>query len=256
MNRKLVIRVYTAIVLLAVYSCWGAAEAQVFRCPPYSKEEITKAVTDIVRQAKENEVRNITELALSFDMALRRASGGGRSNSLQIIFSDPVSPQSTARTFNENKFYSCYPELRGLIQESQRTKIEREKDRREQQAALQKQQQLPDNRLRLLYENYIFVRLCFDTRRGHLLVYINESQMNEARIAVKAKEQTLLKEHPNLQSERIWRELSAETSSASEVMTLGSARFVESIHLRCSLALTYLLSHSDGYQPSAIKKDF
>jgi hypothetical protein len=80
--------------------------------------------------------------------------------------------------------------------------------------------------------------------------------MEEGRRAVKIKEQDLQKRFPTLGTNKIWEESSQRAKGLSELLALGSGQLNESMKLRCSLALAFLLSSSDGYTTPAIKKDF
>ena len=156
----------------------------------------------------------------------------------------------------ENTFFSCYPELKDILATSKRAEIESQQRQKEVEAALEQERNKPENQLMTLYDNYLVVRVCYENRKGYALVYVTDTQMEEGRRAVKIKEQDLQKRFPTLGTNKIWEESSQRAKGLSELLALGSGQLNESMKLRCSLALAFLLSSSDGYTTPAIKKDF
>jgi len=86
----------------------------------------------------------------------------------------------------------------------------RQKLEQERQAAAAAQaieMSKPINRLRTAYQEYLYIRSCYQVREGYLVVWINDVEMERARQAVTRLEKEILKEDSTLNTDEVWREI-------------------------------------------------
>jgi hypothetical protein len=81
-----------------------------------------------------------------------------------------------------------------------------EQERQAAAAAAAAEAAKPINRLRRAYFNYLVVKECYDVRLGYQLVYINEVEMERARVTVKAIETSILKQDSSIDTNNTWQQ--------------------------------------------------
>jgi hypothetical protein len=62
----------------------------------------------------------------------------------------------------------------------------------------------PVNRLKVLYANYKYLKVCYAVRLGYLAVWINDVEMERTKAAVSAIEKQLLSEDGSLNTNDVW----------------------------------------------------
>lgn len=138
-----------------------------------------------------------------------------------------------------------------LAEDSKRR--DEEEQRKRSEAAAE-----PKYKLRSLYESYLTVKACFESRKDYITGYVNPSQMEEVRKAAKIKEQTIKKSAPGIDADEIWESASKGSQQTMSSLLTTSDRMPEELKMICGLNLIHMLSEGDGYPEKMVpvKKDF
>ena len=110
--------------------------------------------------------------------------------------------EKAIRTVNLETWKACFPGLATLLSEET---LRREAENRRTEAQ-RVEAAKPINRLRKAYFSYLVVKRCYDVRLGYQLVYVNEVELERARLAVSAIENSILKEDPSINKNDPWQE--------------------------------------------------
>jgi hypothetical protein len=122
--------------------------------------------------------------------------------------------EKAIRTVNLDTWKACFPRLATLLRE-ENLRREAENQRKELERI---EASKPINRLRQAYFAYIVVKKCYDVRLGYQLVYINEVEMERARLAISAIETSILKEDQSINASDAWQETVRLTSVSKETV--------------------------------------
>jgi hypothetical protein len=106
------------------------------------------------------------------------------------------------RRTQENERLREEHERKMELQKREAARQHEEWQRRQEEARIEAAK--PVNRLRLLYANYKYVKLCYATRLGYLVVWINDVEMDRTKTAVSAIERELLSQDPSLNTRDLW----------------------------------------------------
>jgi hypothetical protein len=132
---------------------------------------------------------------------------------------------------------TCFPELGALVdnhanernrspQRDDTEFLNRKEAKRQRQLAeekariarLQAEQQrianLPSNRLLTAYKLYSTLQFCNQVRKGYLVVWINDIELERAHVAVKAIEKKVLAEQSDIDTDAIWKQARSEMKGA------------------------------------------
>jgi len=135
-------------------------------------------------------------------------------------------------------FYACFPGLEQLLAE----KRQRIQDEENARAVAATEARKPLNRLLTGYRRYAYIKYCNEVRQGYVVVYINEVELDRARVAVKAIEDDALREDRSLDTNAIWNMALKE---------LGG-KYVDRVP--CQMELNALLEQNP--RPGTLEKDF
>ncbi|TCN32482.1 hypothetical protein [Sinorhizobium americanum] len=110
------------------------------------------------------------------------------------------------------------------------------------------------DKLRDVYERYMLVRACYESRKGNLMTYLDEPQMDRARNAIKDIERKLT-QGSNIDKESVWGEAQKEVKESADLMTSSSSAFNKEMKDLCSMIYSSVISQG-GAQSRVIEKDF
>jgi hypothetical protein len=122
-------------------------------------------------------------------------------NSMETLRIDQEMRQETTKRFPE--LLPLYTEQRALEAAKADKRRQVETERQEKAAA---EARKPENRLVRAYEFYAKVQFCNQVRQGYASVFVNDVEMERARIAAKTIEKSLLSEEPNLNTDNVWQQ--------------------------------------------------
>jgi hypothetical protein len=105
-----------------------------------------------------------------------------------------------------DQFTNCFPQAGQLAHATQQAQDESKRQREKAREEAMIEAAKPINQLKQAYFAYLIVKRCYDVRLGYLLVYINEVEMERARLAVSAIEISILKEDPSIDKNNAWEE--------------------------------------------------
>jgi hypothetical protein len=111
--------------------------------------------------------------------------------------------QEKQEAIRAEKYRKEQEEYRRQVNEMQQRYAEQERAR---QAELAK----PHNQLRTAYYGYMYVRACYNVRKGYVYVWINDEQLESARRVVERKEKLVLQQDSTLDTEAIWQQTAAK----------------------------------------------
>ena len=103
---------------------------------------------------------------------------------------------------NSSRFIACFPKVWEFALDWD--KFQKAFQQRQQEAKIEAAK--PVNRLKQAYFSYMVVKRCYDVQLGYQLVYINEVEMERARVAVKAIETSIIKEDSSIDTNSTWQE--------------------------------------------------
>lgn len=268
------------------------AEQRVFAClQVLSKEDATRVLV-IMNYFLNRSYSNVAQVACLNQQTKKQTMmlPNGR-----IVEQDVTIPRPPCISFGRSVLYSpidrltlmlslqeAHPSLSSIFDLANRNALERSsefetaqarnlEEQRVRQAAAEEasrkeetERNKPESKLISLYQDYLAVKACYESREGYLVGYINNAQMNKARSRTREKEQFLLKNNPALNSENAWK-VAAEKYKGSMIDAIiqnpqlsggsDNIKDFEQIKLMCSLSLQSILS-DDGNSASSIKKDF
>lgn len=101
---------------------------------------------------------------------------------------------------NSREFIACFPQVWELAVSTKT--FEQEFKHRQEEARIEAAK--PINKLKQAYFNYMVVKRCYEVRLGYQLVYINEIEMDRARVAVNAIETSASKEDSSINTNDAW----------------------------------------------------
>jgi TPR repeat protein len=139
---------------------------------------------------------------------------------------------------NLDTLQACFPGLADLLAEKSQRILDLDKARAEAAAEARK----PVNRLLTAYKRYAYVKYCNEVRQGYAVVYVNDIELERARVTVKAVEDDGLHEDGSLDTKAMW------NRAVSEI----AGKYVD--RGQCQMELQSLLQQNP--KPSGIEKDF
>ncbi|MCQ1779126.1 hypothetical protein NOJ05_18130 [Neorhizobium galegae] len=110
-------------------------------------------------------------------------------------------------------------------------------------------------KLKAVYQNYMFVRTCYDLRAGSIPTYINSDQMEKAKQAASVIEKSILATQPKIDKDAVWRDAEAEMKTLLSALNQGAGKFISVIHNDCASIYASMLKFS-GATGGPISKDF
>jgi hypothetical protein len=152
-----------------------------------------------------------------------------------------------------DKLSICFPKFRNaLMPIEQKEKTDSENQALEQQKQALEQQKIeaernkPINVLLRSYADYIYVKKCYDERKGYLLVNVSDEELQRAKTAVRNIEQNMIEADSALNKNALWEEANKVNSS------FGTERD------RCQYIIQRLETTYKNLSPDAksIRKDF
>lgn len=154
---------------------------------------------------------------------------------------------------------SCFPGIKKLYSEYHERAVAIAEKQRSAEKLKEAKLHTPEKELRDLYERYISVKACYETRKGYAVVLIDDAQMQKARRRIKALEQSLLKSDPGLDTNLTWKKATERFKGSPVDISVGIVRLggLEKLSFAKSLCVaSYEALVSDQDRSDLLKKDF
>jgi hypothetical protein len=147
-----------------------------------------------------------------------------------------------AKSATLDTWETCFPGFAKVLAEYRQKIQDQEKAKAEAAAEARK----PVNRLLIAYGRYAFVKYCNEVRQGYLMVYVNDIELERARIAVRGIESDAIREDPSLNTDAVWKLANAAIKGEYVEQSI------------CQLRLNELLQQAAAIHPenSIVPKDF
>lgn len=172
-------------------------------------------------------------------------------------------------SISEAKLFSCYPELDDYVLQGRAViaeRTERENEKRNQKRKAEEGDRAlmtkPSYVLTKTYYEYVFLKKCFERRKGYAQVNVTEVELERARTAASSIEKKLIDAQPDLNKDDLWKIANGDPSAwqvgqdkglySEEAAQLLNERFV------CQAALGGLERRHRDMVPAAneVRKDF
>ena len=118
----------------------------------------------------------------------------------------------TASKNDPDAFKQCFPDLADFMENYEARSAEY-KRRAEAAAAYKREQeaerQSPHGQVREGYALYRLVRHCNETRRGYVVQYVNDDELNRATASIQKLVKKAKKDEPNISTDNLWNESAA-----------------------------------------------
>ena len=278
---------WTSASVTLLLLCIGTAQAE--SCPtflrtnPYVLRTIEGYAQSSARNTNMSADLTVKFVASSITEDVRRIASREFNRNASLYY-------QSLSSVDRSTIHKCWPDLNAvLVGKEQREAVEAEHQRQQQLVEQQKKQQndaatakrvrdqaavdaQPSNKLLRAYHLYIDIKLCFESRKGYEVVYLNEEQLSDAKTRVVAIEQAVKEADPTIDTDAIWRqandvEVTTPTNGLSAIFQFADIMgrkwvsypdWIEESDEFCKRAYSSLSEHYSSIIPDAsvVKKDF
>ena len=141
-------------------------------------------------------------------------------------------------------------------QDKRRLAEEKRKKKEEEKQATYKKNK-PTIDLASAYDSYLWVKGCYEARKGYAVGFIVENQMTAAKEQIRAVEDAITSQHPTIDSNRVWNSTVKSTGDVKWIVEQGATNDWKTTEEMCGVHKCVLEQFAKEWgAPVEKKKDF
>jgi hypothetical protein len=245
----------------------GALMSGVFCLPPAHAETCPPVLQKLAIQTLGNQIasRMIKSYEsgsqVDVEMVPQYFLNGLNNQSVTGVSSNEIYNSLGMGSQRTDKLLACFPQLRSFLAT---VEAKRQEARQQLEDNLQKANAENDKPAHVLvrsYADYIYIKNCYNQRKGYLAVNVSDEEFERARTAVQKVEQKMIDLEPRLDKDALWKSANGDGKdwqTNRDKVDYAVMSTIKDSRQKCQRALSDLEATYKRFVPEAriMKKDF